>query len=80
MPLFEQVGVPVDLIHGDADSLVPYDNSPFIKGKLPVAASLFTLEGHDHPLQMQAPDYLVQFVLDVFNNGPDPKNEELIGK
>lgn len=63
IPLYSQVQVPVLLIHGDADSLVPYENSPYLMKFLGEKGELITLPGYDHPLQMQTPDYLVDVVL-----------------
>lgn len=64
LPLYKNIPIPVILIHGDADSLVPYENSPFLMQFLNGEAKLITLKGYDHPLQMQEVDYLVDFALD----------------
>lgn len=65
MPLYAKISVPVVLIHGDADSLVPYENSPFLMNLMDTDKELVTIADGDHPLQMQAPDMLVDFVLDT---------------
>jgi pimeloyl-ACP methyl ester carboxylesterase len=63
-PYFESVKVPITLIHGDADTLVPYENSTFLKSKLKQSSSsLITLDGHDHPIHMQIPGYLANLAL-----------------
>jgi len=64
LPLYKNIPLPVILIHGDADTLVPYENSAFLMQFLNESARLVTLKGYDHPLHMQEPDYLVNFALD----------------
>lgn len=68
LPLYQQVRVPVELIHGDADTLVPYNNSPFLLHLLPGRAELITLPGKDHPIHMTEADYLVDYVLKTSGN------------
>lgn len=51
------------LIHGDKDTLVPYENSPFVQKLLPESTQMITFPNGDHPLHMQEPQYLVDFVL-----------------
>ncbi len=65
VPLYGMVQVPISVIHGDADSLVPFENSPFLMTHLSQnkAARFVHLKGYDHPLQMQEVDYLVDFAL-----------------
>lgn len=63
MPMYPKITVPVVLMHGDADSLVPYENSPFLMELLSTDKELITVADGDHPLQMQTPDLLVDFVL-----------------
>ena len=77
LPLYGKIGVPVDVIHGDADTLVPYENSPFLMEKLKnnSEARLIRLQGYDHPLQMQEVDYLVDFALDP-STPPLPAKEK----
>lgn len=74
LPLYRTIPVPVILIHGDADTLVPYENSPFLMQFLNGDSKLITLPGYDHPLQIQEVDYLVDFALDE-NTPPLPKKE-----
>lgn len=63
IPLYEEINVPVVLIHGDADTLVPYENSPFLLRHLNGTAEMITMEGKDHPIHMQEADAMVDFVL-----------------
>ena len=64
LPYYENVNVPITLVHGNKDTLVPYDNSMFLMDKMKRAsASMITLEGHDHPIHMQIPAYLVDLAL-----------------
>lgn len=65
LPLYPKISVPTVLIHGDADTLVPYDNSPFLMELMDNDKELVTIADGDHPLQMQAPDMLVDFVLNT---------------
>jgi pimeloyl-ACP methyl ester carboxylesterase len=64
VPYYREVEACVLLIHGDSDSLVPYENSPYLMKYLDGEAELITLEGKDHPLHMQEVDYLVNFVME----------------
>ncbi|MEZ5041924.1 MAG: alpha/beta hydrolase [Saprospiraceae bacterium] len=79
MPLYPKISVPVVLIHGDADTLVPYENSPFLMEFLSGDKELVTIKDGDHPLQMQAPDLLVDFVLhtDLVPTASTVEEEEL---
>ena len=63
MPLYETIAVPVVLIHGDADSLVYYENSTYLKKVLGDKAELITMKGYDHPVHMQATDLLMDLTL-----------------
>ena len=63
LPYYNQVQAKVVLVHGNADSLVPYENSPFLMKFLNRKNKLITLEGYDHPLQMQAVDELLEILL-----------------
>ncbi len=62
MPLYKEIKVPIVLIHGDADSLVPYENSPFLLKRLNGQAEMITLEGKDHPIHVQEVGAMVDFV------------------
>ncbi|MDX2302723.1 MAG: alpha/beta hydrolase [Microscillaceae bacterium] len=63
IPLYKNLECPVVLIHGNADGLVPYENSIFLMNQIQTDKELITLQGYEHPLQMQEPDYLVDFAL-----------------
>ncbi len=63
IPIYENIKVPVVLIHGDADSLVPYENSSFLLDRLNGQAEMITLEGKDHPIHMQEVDAMIDFVV-----------------
>lgn len=63
LPYYKKVKPPVILIHGDADSLVPYENSLFVQHLLPDSTRLITFPNGDHPLHMQEAQYLVDFLL-----------------
>ncbi len=63
MPIYDNIKVPIVLIHGDADTLVPYENSPFLLKHLNGNAEMITMEGKDHPIHMQEADAMVDFVL-----------------
>jgi len=64
MDLYPAVSVPVTLVHGDADSLVPYKNSPFLMQKLNgTEAKLITLAGEDHPIHMQIPEEIARMLM-----------------
>ncbi len=63
VPLYEEVDVPVILIHGDKDTLVKYENSPYLMEKLNgIQKEMITLEGKDHPIHMQEAGYLADFL------------------
>lgn len=76
MPMYPKISVPVVLIHGDADSLVPYENSPFLMELMNTDKELVTIADGDHPLQMQTPDLLVDFVLNTEQTPVDAVLEE----
>lgn len=76
LPLYPKISVPVVLIHGDADTLVPYPNSPFLMELMKNDKELVTIADGDHPLQMQAPDMLVDFVLNTEQAPIEAKVEE----
>ena len=64
LSIYPKVKTPTILIHGDADTLVPYANSTFLMDFLP-NAELITLEGKNHPIHMTERDYLVNFLLNL---------------
>lgn len=76
LPLYSKISVPVVLIHGDADTLVPYPNSPFLMELMKNDKELVTIADGDHPLQMQAPDMLVDFVLNTDQTPAEAALEE----
>lgn len=61
--LYPQISVPVILVHGDEDTLVYYENSPYLMERMETDKELITLEGKDHPIHMQIPDELVDIIL-----------------
>lgn len=63
MPTYQKIKVPIVLIHGDKDSLVPYENSSFLLNHLNGNAEMITMKGKDHPIHMQEADAMVDFVL-----------------
>ncbi|MEN0006763.1 MAG: alpha/beta hydrolase [Bacteroidota bacterium] len=67
MELFKTISVPVYLIHGDIDTLVPYENSTFLMNIMESEAEITTLEGVEHPFHMQETDLLVDYTIDLFN-------------
>ncbi|MFT7589499.1 MAG: pimeloyl-ACP methyl ester carboxylesterase, partial [Limisphaerales bacterium] len=64
MSYYEKVDVPVGLIHGDKDSLVPYENSPWLMNYLP-DVEMETWEGKDHAIHFSDTDQLVDYMLNV---------------
>ncbi len=65
LPYYGQIKIPVILIHGDNDALVPYENSTFLQTHLTTENELVTVKGGDHPLQMTQPDYLREFMMEL---------------
>lgn len=63
VPYYAKVAVPVILIHGDKDTLVYYENSPYLMAKLLGQKELITLAGKDHPIHMQEASYLADFLI-----------------
>ena len=61
VPMYKEVSVPVVLIHGNADTLVPYENSTFVQALLP-NVELITLEGKEHPLHMTDTQYFLDYL------------------
>lgn len=64
VPMYRQVTVPVVLIHGDADTLVPYENTPWLLELLP-NAELIRLAGKEHPVHMTFTQYFVDYLLNL---------------
>jgi len=63
---YTAVKAPVTLVHGDADKLVPFANSVFVKQQLertPAPVELITLEGKRHPIQLQMPHEIAVLLL-----------------
>lgn len=78
LALYPKVKAPVLLIHGDKDTLVPYENSPFLQRHLTAESTLFTVEGGDHPLHMTWTNELVDLVIaDATEPVILPANEEV---
>ncbi len=63
-PDYRRIEAPVLLVHGDADFLVPYENSPYLLGQLEGPAELVTLEGRGHPIHVQEVEGVVDLLLD----------------
>lgn len=63
LPYYPKVKAKVDLIHGNADGLVMYENSPFVQQLLTTENQLITLEGFGHFLPGVAVDFLVDFAI-----------------
>lgn len=62
IPLYKDITSKVILIHGDNDSLVPYDNSIFVQNLITPKPELIRLPGHNHPVHMT----LVRYLSEVF--------------
>lgn len=53
LSLYSSIQVPVEIVHGDQDGLVPYGNASLIMKQLPAQNSkMITLPGRDHPIHM----------------------------
>lgn len=63
LPLFDQANVPIDLIHGLPDAIVPYGNSPWLERRLGDRVRLYTVEQVGHEMPFSSMDTIVQFVL-----------------
>ncbi|MEM9822154.1 MAG: alpha/beta hydrolase [Bacteroidota bacterium] len=61
---YAKISVPVSIIHSTGDALVPYDNACFIIERLRISPQVVTLDGLAHPIQMNQPGLLVDFVMD----------------
>lgn len=62
VPLYKKVSVPVLLLHGTKDGLVPVENSIYLKEKIK-QAQIVLLPGADHPLPMTGTQYLIDAIL-----------------
>ena len=61
---FDDIAVPVHVIHGTADSIVPYENAEYMKQNISEEYLLFTsLEWKDHPLHMSDPEIFVEAIV-----------------
>ncbi|MDR7076552.1 pimeloyl-ACP methyl ester carboxylesterase [Neobacillus niacini] len=63
----EQIKVPVLVIHGDADKLVPYENGETLAEKIPNSEFL-TINGAGHIYFTEANDLVNNSVLEFLNN------------
>lgn len=63
----DEIKVPVLVIHGDADKLVPYDNGVTLAEKIPNAEFL-TINGAGHIYVTEANDIVNNRVLEFLNN------------
>ena len=70
LPLYPSVQPSVHLIHGNADGLVYYENSPYLQNLLTCENKLVTLEGFGHFLPGVAVDFLVDFAMDEQTEPP----------
>lgn len=70
-PHYHRIEGPVLLVHGDADFLVPYENSLFLLQYLDTPAELITLKGKGHPIHVQAVGRVVDLLLDENRLLPD---------
>ncbi len=67
-PQLSKISIPVFLMHGTKDSLVPYENVEFAKEKIdPKLLEIMTLEGVDHFLPWTHHDLIVNKILDIIN-------------
>ncbi|WP_425421712.1 alpha/beta fold hydrolase [Phaeodactylibacter xiamenensis] len=71
LPLFQSVKVPTTLIHGTADTLVPFENSTYLQALLPTQTPLIALPGQEHPVHVMLPDYFVSLLLGEEPVAPD---------
>jgi pimeloyl-ACP methyl ester carboxylesterase len=71
LPLFQSVKVPTTLIHGTADTLVPFENSTYLQALLPTQTPLIALPGQEHPVHVMLPDYFVSLLLGEEPMAPD---------
>lgn len=80
LTMYAEVKTPIVLLHGDSDTLVPYENSPFLMNLLHENAEMITLPGWDHPIHMTESDYLVDFVLGKRVMPEGVEEDEALGK
>lgn len=60
---YEDISIPVQVIHGTADSIVPYENFEYMKKNIPTERWDFvSLEGKDHALHMSDPEVFVKAI------------------
>lgn len=76
MEIWPKVTHRVELIHGDADSLVPYENSPWVAELLGGPVDMITLPGLDHAIHFTEVEYMVDFALSKVGNPPSPPAPE----
>lgn len=60
---YHEIKVPVNLIHGDEDGLVPLENSYTLQAILGKDTPLKILQGKDHPIPIEAPKELLQLLI-----------------
>ncbi|MEM8906725.1 MAG: alpha/beta hydrolase, partial [Bacteroidota bacterium] len=62
-PFYEKIKVPVVLLHSTIDRLVPYENATYLIERLSDDAQLLTWQDVAHPVQMNQPQLLIDFLL-----------------
>jgi len=68
-PQLSKISIPIYLMHGTQDSLVPYENVDFAKKKIdPDLLEIITLEGVDHFLPWTHHDLIVNKILQIVVN------------
>lgn len=61
---YEDIAIPVTVIHGTSDSIVPFENYTYMQSKIPDPRWIFiSLEGKDHALHMTDPVVFVDAIL-----------------
>jgi len=66
--LYKTIDIPVIVVHGDEDSLVLYENAPFLMRQLNGSKELITLEGKNHPLHVTEADRITEIILEHTDN------------
>jgi len=66
--------VPVDIVWGASDRLVPLDYARKLEAQLP-AARLTVIERCGHAPQLECPGKLIQALLSLFAEGPPPNRK-----